>query len=354
MYKIKAFLITVCILFTSVLWAQQDLSIQGASPGLYLSHTVAANQTWYSIGRLYNVTPKEVASFNKTTIESKLSIGQQLKIPLIAENFSQDGVRATDEVFVPLYHTVQDKEWMYRISQNNNKIPIETLEKWNGITNGQLKPGMKLVVGYLKVKTGQSALAARGSKKITTITAAPPVAKNETPLKADPVVVKNDPPVTKNNSTVVKNETPVEVKKPESKEVVNPPLNNSEEPPAQPTVKQTAAEANPTETSTYNGAKGGYFRNGFSENGKNATGNAGVFRSTSGWKDGKYYALMNDVPIGTIIKVTFPSTSKSVYAKVLGELPEMRESVGLTIRLSDAAAAELGAELGKFYVDVKY
>jgi hypothetical protein len=63
---------------------------------------------------------------------------------------------------------------------------------------------------------------------------------------------------------------------------------------------------------------------------------------------------MNNVPVGTIVKITYTSTNKSVFAKVLGQLPDMRESVGLTVRLSDAAAAELGAEMGKFYVDVAY
>jgi hypothetical protein len=63
---------------------------------------------------------------------------------------------------------------------------------------------------------------------------------------------------------------------------------------------------------------------------------------------------MNDVAVGTIVKITYTSTNKSVFAKVLGQLPDMRESVGLTVRLSDAAAAELGAEMGKFYVDVAY
>jgi hypothetical protein len=52
--------------------------------------------------------------------------------------------------------------------------------------------------------------------------------------------------------------------------------------------------------------------------------------------------------------VNFPSTNKTVYAKVLGQLPDMRESAGLAIRLSEAAASELGASNGKFSVDVKY
>ena len=100
--------------------------------------------------------------------------------------------------------------------------------------------------------------------------------------------------------------------------------------------------------------KGGFFKPSYASSGKDQMGNAGVFKSTSGWKDGKYYALMNNVPVGTIVKVTFSSTNKSVFAKVLGQLPEMRESTGLLMRLSDAAASELGADNGKFYVDVKY
>ena len=110
-----------------------------------------------------------------------------------------------------------------------------------------------------------------------------------------------------------------------------------------------------TETNTNPGHyKGGYFRTFYKDAGNSSTGNAGVFRSTSGWNDGKYYALMNNVPVGTIVKVTFPSTNKTVYAKVLGQLPEMKESNGLSLRLSDAAASELGVAINKFYVDVKY
>ena len=83
-------------------------------------------------------------------------------------------------------------------------------------------------------------------------------------------------------------------------------------------------------------------------------GQAGIFKSTSGWQDGKYYVLINNVPVGTIVKVTDQGTGKSVYAKVLGQLPEMKESVGLMLRLSNAAAAELGNGDGRFSAGVSY
>ena len=318
--KIK---ILIAVLFTAIstsLSAQQ-LMVQGTSPKLHLVHTVAPKDTWYGVGRLYNINPKELAAYNNLKMESSLAIGQSLKIPLQAANFSQNGGKAADEVLVPVYHTVQEKEWMFRLSQNFNKVPVEKLEQWNNISNNDLKPGMKVIVGYLKVK-GQSALAS-GAKNVQTTTTQPvaTVTKpQEKPVQKDAddkkeVVDKTEPVATNNKPTV-----------PESRPVVNRSID-------------------------YNG---GYFRQQYGASGKASAGTAGVFKSTSGWQDGKYYALMNNVPVGTIIKIDHPVTRKSVYAKVLGQLPDMKESTGLAIRLSDAAAAELGAGAYKFNVEVSY
>jgi LysM repeat protein len=367
MLKIKGVLIIAFILLTQIVWSQSDMAVQGTSPDLYLLHTVQPKETWYAIGRIYNLQAKEIAALSGVTMD-KLNIGQQLKIPLTAQNFTQDGKKSGDEVFVPVYHIVQEKEWMYRISQNHNKIPIETLEKWNSVTNDQLQAGMKLVVGYLKVKTAHSPLAASGVKKIVIPTAAPagaaakpateaPVVKTEKPAETKPAETKTAE--TKTAETKAVEPKTVEVKKEElkkeepKKEEVKKEI--STPPPAEEKTSKTSVPATQSGTeANYSGYKGGYFRSAYSGIGKSTAGNAGIFRSTSGWKDGKYYALMNNVPVGTIVKISFNSTNKIIYAKVLGQLPEMRESIGLTVRLSDATAAELGAEMGKFYVDVSY
>src|SRR5688572_27789708 len=200
MLKINGVLIIAFILLTQIVWSQSDMAVQGTSPDLYLLHTVQPKETWYAIGRIYNAQSKEIAALSGVTMD-KLNIGQQLKIPLSAQNFTQDGKKSADEVFIPVYHIVQEKEWMYRISQNHNKIPIETLEKWNSVNNDQLQAGMKLVVGYLKVKTAHSPLAASGLKKIVIPTTAPagtaakpvteaPVVKTEKPAETKPVETK--------------------------------------------------------------------------------------------------------------------------------------------------------------------
>ena len=63
---------------------------------------------------------------------------------------------------------------------------------------------------------------------------------------------------------------------------------------------------------------------------------------------------MNNGTIGAIVKITDPASGKSVYAKILGQLPDMKESAGLTIRISNAAAAELGVGEGRFNAQVNY
>ena len=153
--------------------------MQGVSPNLYVTHTVQAKENWYSVGRIYNISPKQLAPYNHLSLDKALAIGQALKVPLTAENFSQDGHKEADEVFVPVHHTIQEKEWLYRVSVNYNKVPVESLEKWNNINKDQAKAGVVLIVGYLKVKTGQSALASKGETKIAPPVNTPPVITQE-------------------------------------------------------------------------------------------------------------------------------------------------------------------------------
>lgn len=69
---------------------------------------------------------------------------------------------------------------------------------------------------------------------------------------------------------------------------------------------------------------------------------AGIFKTTSGWQDKKYYLLTNSASPGTYVQLYAPATQKTVYAKVLGEMSGIRQNEGYDIRISNAAAAALG------------
>jgi len=342
-----------------------ELTVQGQTGKLYLEHTVVARDNWYSVGRLYNINPKELATYNHLTFAQPLEIDQVMQVPLTAVNFSQDGKKLATETLVPVIHVVQDKEWLYRISVNHNKVPIPVLEKWNHVKGDQVHSGLHLIVGYLKVKTTLSALAVNGKapgavapgmasagagRKTpagTGGTAGTGAPGGTTPVKtagSSPGQVEGGTPARAGAGVSAPADSSAASSYGNDSGAAKPVVTVTQKPPV---VTQHPAAPAPQ----FNGGK---FKAEFSDGGKAVGGQAGIFKSTSGWQDGKYYALINTVPVGTIVKISDPASGKSVYAKVLGQLPDMKESAGLTIRVSDAAAAELGEREAKFGVGVSY
>ena len=103
-------------------------------------------------------------------------------------------------------------------------------------------------------------------------------------------------------------------------------------------------------------ANEGYFASLFSSQKKAATfqtlnGTAAVFKSMSGWQDNKFYILTNELPVGTIVRIT-TADFKSICAKVINALPEVGNAI--QYRLNDAAAAILGVTNKTFQVSVTY
>src|SRR5688572_14490890 len=168
--------------------AQDKLFVAGVSPTLYITHKVAAQENYYSVGRIYNISPKDIAPFNNLQLESGLSVGQVIRIPLNNTNFFQSGIASTDETFVPVYYTVKNKEGLYRVSVNHNEVPVETLKQWNNIKGDAVKNGTKLIVGYLKVKRELSSLAKNGIGTTIGVTGGTSV-KSEPKKPAAPEVV---------------------------------------------------------------------------------------------------------------------------------------------------------------------
>ena len=100
--------------------------------------------------------------------------------------------------------------------------------------------------------------------------------------------------------------------------------------------------------------KEGSFKSLFDDSGKVQTGTAGVFKSTSGWEDGRFYCLHDAAPRGSVIKVTNPATGKWIYAKVLDIMPDLKQNNDLAIRLSNAGAEALGAGESNFICTINY
>lgn len=86
----------------------------------------------------------------------------------------------------------------------------------------------------------------------------------------------------------------------------------------------------------------------------NRKGAAGWFKSNVKPGSGKYYALCNDLPRGTIVKVINPLNKKSILVKILDVIPKGAENYNLIIKISDAAMEDLGITQSRFWCEIQY
>jgi hypothetical protein len=318
----------------------QDLVIKSGSKGLYLEHKVAPKEGLFPLGRMYNVHPRHIANFNGIDFNKGLAIGQQINIPLTDTNFKQ-----TVNTGVPVYYNVTGNESIANISVKN-KAQINNLRAWNDLTADNVPTGTKLIVGFLITNELKDKVVTITPKTLVVEESVSNVKKQESSEKKQPAAeVKNEVIAEESVSNVKKQE--------ESKKQIEPEIKKEEPKKTEPVVVKQPEIKNDDGT--------GYFKNNFyqqvktSPPSKEQTLTSSIFKTTSGWQDGKYYLLINGVEPGTIVKITNPSNSKIVFAKVLYAMDKIRENQGVDIRISDAAASSLAvSETDKFILKVNY
>ena len=199
----------------------------------------------------------------------------------------------------PVYHIVGKSEGLFRIGKWYGNQTVAAIKKLNDLRTEQLAFGQKLLVGFCKMPISRPKLL--------------------TDSLESGIGVKQA------------NQVPATVQQPSGKDSV---LVLPKPAPLRP--------VDPEPELTYSGH--GFFEAEWkpSNAANSRPGKAAIFKSASGWQDGKFYLLTGILPPGALVKVLNPATQKYVVAKVLAPLPQIKMNEGLICRLNDAAAALLG------------
>jgi hypothetical protein len=325
--------LTIFIAIPGLFFAQAgELWVKTGDKGLYIEHKVMPKEGLFPLGRMYNVHPRHIASFNGIDFNKGLVLGQLIKIPLTDTNFNQK-----TNTGVPVYYKVGEKDGLMRVSTMHKKVSLENLRQWNNLSSDNISFGTTLVVGYLVTKE----MAAKPAPVAE-------VKKEEVVKEAKRIPEKGVDDVVEKPEIKKEEPKPVEIKKEEPPKTIVEVKQPEKKPEIIQAVKMEVGEE-------------GYFKWHFEQQSKqhaasnDKTVTSGIFKTTSGWTDGKYYLLMDGVVSGTIVKITNPTTNKSVYAKVLGQMEGINLNKGLDIRISNAAASALGVtETDKFIVKANY
>jgi LysM repeat protein len=305
-------------------------------------HTIKQGETLSALAKQYNTTVGDIMRLNGMNSKSQLQIGQGVKIPtnaktpkVIVEAPKPEPAKPqpiiakqpeTSTSVADVTYLVLKGQSLYGIAKQFKTTEAQIIA-WNILPNNQLKAGQTIIVGKEVLEKG-----------VIPVTPKLQVAKP----------IENMPPVTQQPS---KNET-LTVLNAGSAKVTSPVETKPTITPIKDAIKTQPA---PIPASTKYVESEGFFAGYFNHKDKNLTstaGDAAIFKTTSGWTDKKYYVLMNDVNQGDIVRLT--ANNKTICAKVLGPLPEIKEDNGLLLRVSNAAAAVLGIEDTKFSVTVNY
>ncbi len=299
----------------------------------YINHTLKSGETLSALAKQYNTNVGDIMRENGMHADTKLAYGSIIKIP----SNKTDKIKTPEPqpvkqeiVAAPanaITHKVVRGETLFSISKQYS-ISVEQIKSWNNLSDNSAKLGSNLIVGQ--------------SNNITTLSK--PLADTKRPR-----VETEQPQVQPQQKNEVNNIT--EEKKPEDSgiktntEIVN---------------KQSSVPAdndnNFTQVSSQSQIDAGYFQDQFDSKGKrkeHITGVSKTFKTASGWTDGKYYILADNINPGTVVKLS-ADNGKTVYAKVLWSMGDLKENNGADFRVSNATAAALNENASSFNLNIYY
>jgi LysM repeat protein len=305
------------------------------------------------IAKKYNVSIKDLKSWNSLKAD-KVTVGQALKIqrtvvvddtettttasttsvasstkkeeikkeeklPVKKEEVSADKKVASVATTAPasstqpgewISHTVKSGESLFVLSKQYG-TSIEELIQWNALTSNNLKVGQSIKVG-------------RTESSSVTI----PTAGGTIPTVGE---TKTTPISTPQSTT-----SPARSSRPAAST-------------ASTSTASTTASTSPA-TATAEPITAPNTSGGFSNN--KETGLAELIPNTSGNK--KYLVLHRTAPVGSVIRVKNEENDLTIFARVVGVLPETGDNAKLLIKLSQAAYDQLKAVNQRFPVEILY
>ena len=313
----KFFLILVClIIFTRLVSAQDKIIIQGKSPKLYIWHTVVSKENVYSISLAYHSSSKVVAKQNQLNEKSILKRGKKIKIPLNNNNFTQS-IKTINSNVLPVYYVVRKKESLFIVAKKNGNLNIDLLKKWNRLNSIKVNPSQKIIIGFL-IKNSETSATIETEKFNQDFNI-----KSDHGYDTKEKATSDVPITTPKADTAFVNELVTDIENTQAPDdegfyVDSFPISNS-------------------------------FNQAITLKGEVLS-----FKSSSGWTDKKYFVLINGVAIGTIVRLTNPSNNRSICAKVIGVLPNIKSNNNLIMRLSSAAAHILKLTESKGSISIVY
>lgn len=332
-------------------------------------HQVVAKDTYYSIGRRYNVLPKDIMAFNDSKY---LQIGVIVKVPTnipftaappantVPAKAGNTPVSNSDGNLTE--HAVQKKENLNMLAEKYGTT-VNEIKRINNLPNNNLQIGQILKIPA-KDAPQQVEQVPESPKPVEPVVKTTPIL--EKPKKVEPAVVKPNEDFIEHtvasNETIYSIATTYKMTMDQLKAKNNLPDNSLHvgqkllikgQYPVKKAYVPPVAESH---ADTLNSIKDPALRYPASKYGLNQIDEKG----TALWIDdpnlesSKMYVLHRSAPVGTVMKITNPMTNRSTFAKVIGKFTENESTKDVIIVMSKAVADALGALDKRFFCNLTY
>lgn len=380
-------LFTILNVSAAEITPMDSIGIEKVGDKTFIIHQVDQGETLFGISRRYQAAINDIIQ-NNEELQGGLKIGQRIRIPYISKSVLPEGTRV---------HKVAPGETLFSISKLYGATVNEVME-WNKLQGNDLSVGQALTIKNVVEQTPPAptttvqetvpvAMETPKEKTVPEIPAVIATAKEEVMVSTPPVVTPS--PVTTPASsaptigktlpgewishTVGQGETLFSIAQKYDAKVENliawntlssnnltigqklkvgredadsvrvpvvtssvPVLINNDRTEGQLTTPRY--EVGSGESTAYKNIK--------------ETGLAEVIEGTGNHK--KYLVLHRTAPVGTIMRVRNEENDITIFARVVGKLPETGDNNRLVIKVSKAAYDQLRAVNSRFRVEVSY
>lgn len=366
------FLFLTCPVHAYMSIPLDSIGIEKVGEKTFIIHQVAQGETLFGLSRRYNVAVNDILQSN-ASLQDGLKMGVKIRIPFI----SQANVSPSE-----LIHKVAAGETLFAISRKYN-VSVNDILAWNNLQGSDISVGQSLRIQRTANTLVTPAVSATPAQPITSspvksgTESGPPTAVSKSDSKRG---VSTEPTLSNSPTTVAgewishtveqgetlfaisrKYEAPmsdlitwnnlasnnlqtgqklkvgrVQVAKndiPVVKATVPVKVNNE-----RVEGKIIVEEPDTTGDTAFKDIK--------------ETGLAEVIDGTGNHK--KYLVLHRTAPVGTIMRVRNEENDITIFARVVGKLPDTGDNSRLIIKLSKAAYDQLKAVNSRFPVEISY
>lgn len=360
----------------SELVLRDSVGIEKIGDKTFIIHQVEEKETLFGISRRYQVAVNEIIQ-NNAQLQEGLKLGQRIKVPYIAKAVLPTGAKL---------HKVEPGETMFAISKKYN-VTVGDILSWNNLQGSDLSVGQSLIIQGVAEKqvtpatvptapaTPNPAPSSSEKPVVSKLGTEAPAKALEKTVEEKAVPVRNTSEIGSNlpgdwiTHTVGPGETLFAIAKKYEANMediitwnalasnnisVGQKLKVGREPNSNVPVVTSSVpviinneRANATLSSrTPEGREDTSYKN------IKQTGLAELIDGTGDHK--KYLVLHRDAPVGTIMRVRNEENDITIFARVVGKLPDTGDNSRLVIKLSKAAFEQLRAVNARFPVEISY